>query len=179
VAALTGVCSNATFDGQAPMALEAAAQRAVGSRTRLAGSGRRFAFKGGGQQNSKILGSHKEAIEPGTDNGIVVDPRPILRCVLNDISRGLSPDVTAARFHLNVARHLASAAAIIARANDTNVVALSGGAIQNTLLRNQLFRLLGRRGLRVCCNNLVPANDAGISLGQAVAAGRVAAPTKR
>jgi hydrogenase maturation protein HypF len=50
------------------------------------------------------------------------------------------------------------------------IVALSGGVFQNALLLSELHDLLTRRHLRVWTNHAVPANDGGISLGQAALA---------
>ena len=55
-------------------------------------------------------------------------------------------------------------------------VALSGGVFQNALLLARTSALLRERGLDVYTNHAVPANDGGVSLGQAfVAASRGAA----
>lgn len=51
-----------------------------------------------------------------------------------------------------------------------NQVALSGGCFQNALLVNLTVGELERRGIRVATHQRVPANDGGISLGQAVLA---------
>ena len=51
-------------------------------------------------------------------------------------------------------------------------VALSGGCFQNALLVTLAVQALERRGIRVATHQRVPANDGGISLGQAVLASR-------
>lgn len=51
-----------------------------------------------------------------------------------------------------------------------NQVALSGGCFQNALLVNLTVGELERRGIRVATHQRVPANDGGISLGQAMLA---------
>jgi hydrogenase maturation protein HypF len=54
-------------------------------------------------------------------------------------------------------------------------VALSGGVFQNQWLATTLVRRLTRDGFEVHTNERVPANDGGISYGQAaVAAARLA-----
>jgi hydrogenase maturation protein HypF len=56
-------------------------------------------------------------------------------------------------------------------------VALSGGVMQNRVLAEQLIERVQGRGLRVLTHALVPANDGGLALGQAViAAARALAP---
>ena len=50
-------------------------------------------------------------------------------------------------------------------------VVLSGGVFQNGLLTEMVVPRLEKTGLTVLTHTLVPPNDGGISLGQAVAAG--------
>jgi len=47
---------------------------------------------------------------------------------------------------------------------------LSGGVFQNRILLEQVAGRLGAAGLRVLSHRQVPANDGGLSLGQAVVA---------
>jgi hydrogenase maturation protein HypF len=49
-------------------------------------------------------------------------------------------------------------------------VALSGGVFQNRLLLRLTRNILADAGFAVFCHHLVPTNDGGISLGQAVIA---------
>ena len=51
-------------------------------------------------------------------------------------------------------------------------VALSGGVYQNRLLLDYSVTMLEKRGFHVLRHHLLPPNDGGISLGQAVAAMR-------
>lgn len=66
--------------------------------------------------------------------------------------------------------HAAVAAAVIsaARSRSDRPVAVSGGVFQNALLLDMLQAQLGSR---LWYNTVVPANDGGLSLGQAAAAG--------
>jgi len=50
-------------------------------------------------------------------------------------------------------------------------VVLSGGTFQNAILLTELSRSLEKEGFAVYTHRLVPPNDGGIALGQAVAAG--------
>ncbi|MGB9594213.1 MAG: hypothetical protein ACPL7R_08765, partial [Anaerolineae bacterium] len=56
---------------------------------------------------------------------------------------------------------------VIAQGTGLTTVALSGGCFQNRLLLAQSVGELRRRGLRVLLHRQVPANDGGVSLGQA------------
>jgi len=46
-------------------------------------------------------------------------------------------------------------------------VALSGGVFQNLLLRNLVCERLERANFKILLNRMIPANDCGISVGQA------------
>ena len=58
----------------------------------------------------------------------------------------------------------------LCRANDTDTIVLSGGVFQNELLLEDLKSLLDSTRIQVWTNHAVPANDGGISLGQAALA---------
>lgn len=68
--------------------------------------------------------------------------------------------------------HESLAGWIVETALETRVkqVVLSGGCFQNALLVKLAVRAFERRGIRVATHQRVPANDGGISLGQAVLA---------
>ena len=61
----------------------------------------------------------------------------------------------------------------IREAEGANTVALSGGTFQNMLLLRQVLERLEARGFAVYRHRRVPANDGGLSLGQAVLADSV------
>ncbi len=145
VAAMTGICKHATFDGQAPAALEAAA-----------GAGRHSGYK--------------LAATQWTDGYLVVKPEVILYAVEKDLLRGTNENVVAARFHYTLVAELSRAALELARKYKTKLVALSGGVVQNSILRRGLVSRLSGVGLDVLLNRQVPPNDGGICLGQTLAA---------
>jgi hydrogenase maturation protein HypF len=59
---------------------------------------------------------------------------------------------------------------LIAKENELCKVALSGGVFQNRLLSRLTINALEEEGFEVLTHSLVPTNDGGISLGQAVIA---------
>ena len=106
-----------------------------------------------------------------------IDPRPIMRGVVDDLFSRCSAATISARFH----NTLAAATVEIARAalsmhGDMPVV-LSGGCFQNARLTESIVDAL-QPGARVFMNRNVPPGDGGIALGQAFIAGaRVRAGT--
>lgn len=83
------------------------------------------------------------------------------------------PCVMAARFHKGLAGAIV---AMVLQLNERNgertigTVALSGGVFQNKILLEQVARGLRELGFAVLTHQRVPANDGGLSLGQAIVA---------
>lgn len=103
-------------------------------------------------------------------DGGELDWRPMLRALIADRLRGEDPAVIARRFHSGLAQGICAAAVASAHARGVGTVALSGGVFQNALLLGEVAGLLADAGMRVWTNSSVPANDGGISLGQAALA---------
>ena len=100
-----------------------------------------------------------------------LDYRPLLASVIADRRAGRDVGEISYAFHAAVATALANTAADIARLASVEHVALSGGVFQNRLLRSLLNDQSGdARRLTMLFNQSVPANDGGISLGQAAMA---------
>ena len=110
-------------------------------------------------------------------NGLLVyDPRPTLRGLLEGLAEGTAVEVLAARFQETIGAVTQQLCLDVRAATGLRVVALSGGVFQNQWLAATLVRRLTADGFEVWTNQKVPANDGGISYGQAaVAAARLAA----
>jgi len=100
----------------------------------------------------------------------LLDPTPMWQALLADLSRGVSRSIISSRFHLGLAAAVATLAARLAARHDLATVALSGGVLQNKTLFEALARQLSAAGLHVLSHQVVPANDGGLALGQAVVA---------
>jgi hydrogenase maturation protein HypF len=74
------------------------------------------------------------------------------------------------KFHNTVAAMTRDVCVKIRGESGLNSVALSGGCFQNRLLLARVTDLLDKSGFDVLTHKDVPANDGGISLGQAVIA---------
>jgi hydrogenase maturation protein HypF len=105
-----------------------------------------------------------------SEDGYQILPHPIIQGVVRDIENGVSPAVVSARFHRTLICMTAALCREIRRNSNLNRVALSGGVFQNALLLNGLIRELSTEGFMVFSQSVVPTNDGGISLGQAVCA---------
>jgi hydrogenase maturation protein HypF len=106
---------------------------------------------------------------------LVYDPRPTLRALLEGRAEGATTEHLAARFQETIAAVTRQLCGDVRTATGISTVALSGGVFQNQWLATTLVRRLTGDGFEVHTNERVPANDGGISYGQAaVAAARLA-----
>ena len=95
--------------------------------------------------------------------------------MLSDLACRVSSSTIALRFHGGLSAILVQVAKRLAR-HDTNAplfkaVALSGGCFQNRILLESVAAQLRQAGFVVLTHAEVPANDGGLSLGQAAIGG--------
>jgi hydrogenase maturation protein HypF len=140
-AALAGFTRETTFEGQAAMWLEQLARKSAET------EGYPFPYSGG-----------------------ELDFRPLLRGVVEDRVRERDLHEIARAFHRGIALGVCGAAKQLCSTYDTDTIVLSGGVFQNEMLLSDLKNLLERDSLVIWTNHSVPANDGGISLGQATLA---------
>ncbi len=100
-----------------------------------------------------------------------IDPAPCLRSVVADVRAGVTAGVIAARFHNGLAHVIRDVCLRLRDETGLDEAALSGGVFQNVTLLERSEPLLREAGFTVYTHHLVPPNDGGISLGQAVVAG--------
>jgi len=105
------------------------------------------------------------------DQGIrVVRLKELISAVVQDVRKRVPVPVISIRFHQTVAQIIAGMCKLIAEESGITRVALSGGVFQNRLLLKLATSALHKNSLGVLTHHLVPCNDGGISLGQAVIA---------
>ena len=97
-------------------------------------------------------------------------PQPIIRGVVEDIRHGASKEQISRRFHRTLVEVLTQVCRILRDDRGLEKVALGGGVFQNRTLLTEMEARLRAEGFQVFSKSLVPSNDGGISLGQAVAA---------
>jgi hydrogenase maturation protein HypF len=112
----------------------------------------------------------ENGVYPVKLSGSELDLAPAVEAMLEDI-RGHQPASTlSARFHNGIAAAVAECADRVRQDSGLDAVVLSGGVWQNITLLRRTLSLLNSRGFQVYIHREVPANDGGISLGQAVVA---------
>ena len=90
--------------------------------------------------------------------------------ILADLKSGVSSRCIAARAHNTIAETICETVAQISTPDPGSPVVLAGGVLQNRLLLEQVTAELNARGHTVLSPKTFPANDGGLSLGQATIA---------
>jgi hydrogenase maturation protein HypF len=140
VASIIGVRQEVNYEGQAAIELEALA-------------------------DADEKGVYHFAIEQ--DN---ILPNAVIQSVVNDFRARVPTPIIAARFHNGVAAMTGDVCLRLRQRYAINQVALSGGVFQNVTLLGKTLKLLRGAGFEVLTHHLVPPNDGGVALGQAVIA---------
>ena len=140
VAAVLNICKVSSYEGEAAMRLQAAAEKT--------------------NPQSLIPYPYMTTTE-------------IFSEVLTRHLRGENIFDTARFFHDSLAEMTANICDELSRATKIKTVALSGGVFQNSLLTSLIVAKLRRRGLNVLRHELIPTNDGGICIGQALKAMRI------
>jgi hydrogenase maturation protein HypF len=107
-----------------------------------------------------------------TDTPIILEPGPVLAGIADDVRASVPVGLIAARFHTAVATMIVDVAERICARTGITTVGLSGGVFQNVTLTHAAAAALGEKGFAVLTHRLVPPNDGGLALGQAVIAAR-------
>ncbi len=103
----------------------------------------------------------------------ILDPSPVIKSIVEDFLNGTDRIVIAYWFHQSVARMITEVCLELRKTTKVKTVALSGGVFQNVLLTKLARANLQGQGFKVLIHRLVPPNDGGLSLGQAIIASKV------
>ena len=94
----------------------------------------------------------------------------LLSTIVQDVKNQVPVPIISLKFHNTMAQIIARMCKLLTKETGINQVALSGGVFQNRLLLKLTTSALQKEGFSVLTHHLVPCNDGGISLGQAVIA---------
>ena len=148
IAALIGLRRTVTFEGQAAMELEAIAE-------------------GNGDD------PYPFEIRRGRNGALLLDFRETVRALAEAVIAGKERGGLAGSFHRTLHQAFLKMAQEIRNETGLDRVVLSGGCFQNRILLEGCMETLTGSGFQVFIHHEVPANDGGISLGQAVIAGAI------
>ena len=99
-----------------------------------------------------------------------IETAPIIMAMAEDVNNGMPGSIISGRFHSTIADLSVKACEALRVETGINTAVLSGGVFQNRLLSTIIAEGLAGKGFTVYAQERVPANDGGISLGQAVVA---------
>lgn len=145
VAAMVGMRNKVAFEGQAAMELEMIA-------------------------DDSISDSYDFCWEETGSGPIPIHTASVIKGVVDDLMDGCAPSTISARFHNTLIRLFHDLCCHLRTATGIDRVALSGGVFQNNRLLTGLGTVLEKSGFILLTHRLLPTNDGGISLGQAVVA---------
>jgi hydrogenase maturation protein HypF len=149
-AALIGLVSIGSFEGQGPMWLEAAANRACATVS--------------ASEFDRLVGNRLELPLDETSDGLLLtDWAPLLPDLAN---AGLDPHERALSFQINMVGALVDQAQALRARHDINTVGFGGGCFQNRFLTTLAEELLRDAGFEVLIDPAVPLNDGGLCAGQ-------------
>lgn len=145
--AVLGIRRSSTFEGEASMALQFAAEK--------------FSREPFG------IYEPMEKLTAEKEGRIMLCTQALIKRLCQGMQNGEDKNRLAYEFHSLLADMTAQACRTISERTGVKVCALSGGVFQNKLLLKMVKCRLEKMGLRVLIHSLVPANDGGIALGQA------------
>jgi len=153
VAAAMGICrENCSYEGQGAMEMEALVDEVILN------------------NNEEITGYPFSlvTIDKRKNNPeLYINLQTFWLSLLEDLVQEVSHPMIAAKFHKGLGTTIASLAQKLCQENAIEQVVLTGGVFQNRILLEQVSQSLTQVGITVLTHHLVPANDGGISLGQA------------
>ena len=145
--AVLGIRRSSTFEGEASMALQFAAEK--------------FSREPFG------IYEPMEKLTAEKEGRIMLCTQALIKRLCHGMQNSEDKNRLAYEFHSLLADMTAQACKTISERTGVKVCALSGGVFQNKLLLKMVKCRLEKMGLRVLIHSLVPANDGGIALGQA------------
>lgn len=145
--AVLGIRRSSTFEGEASMALQFAAEK--------------FSHEPFG------IYEPMEKLTAEKEGRIMLCTQALIKRLCQGMQNSEDKNRLAYEFHSLLADMTAQACRTISERTGVKVCALSGGVFQNKLLLKMVKCRLEKMGLRVLIHSLVPANDGGIALGQA------------
>ncbi len=179
VSAVLGICRESTFEGEAATALQFAAERYCDAnkiKKHMNGLGTVDRTASPNEENYFVCGDKAEmdddapVLKTGQVQWAPIATDDLFRKLVQRRLAGDKADYLAFLFHKCLAQMVVQACVKLSEETGIKVCALSGGVFQNTLFLRLCDEGLEENGLRVLKHSMLPPNDGGIALGQAVIA---------
>ncbi|MCE5284589.1 MAG: carbamoyltransferase HypF [Pelosinus sp.] len=142
VAALLGLCTTVSYEGQAAMLLEAISYKNDCT-----------------PYGYELLGEHYP---------YQLAVNKAIKEILLDVRNGVAKEIIGGRFHATVSEIIVATVSRLSHEKECRQVALSGGVFQNRILIESVMKGLKNKGIDVFIQRKVPTNDGGLALGQAL-----------
>lgn len=154
VSAILGIRKSSTFEGEASMALQFAAE----------------AWNEVHPGQAENLPPCPASFDRDASGAIILPTDSLVKDIVRAKLDGADSNMLAARFHVSLANMIAKTCETIREDSGLNTCVLTGGVFQNRLLTTLCAELLREAGFRVLLHGMIPPNDGGIGAGQAFAA---------
>ena len=163
VSAILGIRRASTYEGEAATALMYSAMR---GRAHAAGS---LASLPGLCRDRDSLAHSRQAVEAGGQPQPDVLPTDsLVRALVLAKLDGAGSEELAYEFHRGLAQMIVRETVSLSERTGVKTAALTGGVFQNRLLLELVEKVLQAEKIQVLRHHLVPPNDGGIALGQAL-----------
>lgn len=153
--AILGIRRFSTFEGEASMALETAAERFLSAHP---------------EESDPLPLPDPKSWQHAADGRLLLPTDRLLPALAERRLAGEEPGALALWFHRTLAAQVAAALLFLREESGISLAALTGGVYQNLLFLRLTKEALEEAGFSVLLHEMVPPNDGGICLGQAVAA---------
>jgi hydrogenase maturation protein HypF len=155
VAALLGVCSVNSYEGQAAIELEKTIYRS---------------YPHIPDHEKLPFVSPLPFVIENDDSHYVIKTEQAMNRIVELLQQQINKADIALKFHRSLVLILTQMAILVRQQHSVKKVALSGGCFQNIYLSKMLVKSLSEQGFTVYFHRQLPCNDGGISVGQAVVA---------
>ncbi len=164
VSALIGIRRISTYEGEAAVYLQFAAEAAE----KADKSAQADALLARWKADGTLQAPPKESAITITDGRFLLASNSLFRHLLQHRLQKEPIDLLALAFHRGLAAAIRDACKNARETTGCSTAALTGGVFQNTLLLRLTQRELEDEGFRVLHHSMIPTNDGGIAVGQAL-----------
>lgn len=147
ISAILGICNASTFEGEGAMKLQFAAEKAEPLK------------------DTALLAEAGLVMQNGLYR---MRTDTLVQYIVSQFLHGTAPETLAYVFHYYLAQCIVTAVETARRETGLTTVVLTGGVFQNTLLLRLCEDALKQKEFTVLRHHVVPPNDGGLALGQAL-----------
>ena len=164
VSALLGIRRISTYEGEAAIYLQFAAEAAE----KAGKSAQADALLARWKADGTLQAPPAESVITITDGRFLLTSNDLFCHLLQYRLQNVSSDILSLAFHRGLAAAIRDACKNAREITDCSTAALTGGVFQNTLLLRLTQNALEKDGFHVLHHSIIPPNDGGIAVGQAL-----------